>query len=431
MNKSALLALTLSAALLLPSCGVLSPLLENHHNTQQALHDSDSSHESDYSDNAIEDSNHNSDHADDSNKTHDSDRHSEKHSSGSTQTAYVEDYDAAFSACLGDLDGLLNEEDYAALQALFDSLWELRSARVASGSGSMTVKETRAMEKFSLALDDYTEAYIGDYSSFFGEEYDGEEGEGSDVQGAVQQDEPEEVDLVDFAVESDGTLGEASYYEDWDDSGYTLQQAQAMWDTATALLPPDALTVFDTYTLFTDGADETLGYVYWDFIDGDVNNVTWCLALDPADGDDQDALEDTLLHEYFHYLSLNESQVDYEGEHTMDTYAEDDYEIYCHEDSYLNQFYEAFWPSILVDERLANSETEFFFLRHYNDFYDDYAITDPSEDICECFSAYVLFSDGWYDDDDLDVWEQKIAWFDQFEELKTFRQQVRSQLGYD
>jgi hypothetical protein len=425
MNKSALLALTLSAALLLPSCGVLSPLLENHHNTQQALHDSDSSHDTQQSLHDS-DSNHNSDYADDSNKTHDNGQHSEKHSSGSTQTAYVEDYDAAFSACLGDLDGVLDEEDYAALQALFDSLWELRSARVASGSGSMTVRETRAMEKFSLALDDYTVKYIGDYSSFFGEAYDDDEDDNDD-----QEDEPEMVDLVDFAVEDDGTLGEASYYDDWSDSGYTVQQAQAMWDTAAALLPPDALTVFDTYTLFTDGTDETLGYVYWDFIDGDVNNVTWCLALDPADGDDQDALEETLLHEYFHYLSLNETQVDYEGEHTMDTYAEDDFEIYSHPDSYLNQFCEEFWPSILVDERLANSETESFFLRHYNDFYDDYAITDPSEDICECFSAYVLLSNGWYDDDDLDVWEEKIAWFDQFEELKTFRQQVRGQLGYD
>jgi hypothetical protein len=411
MNKSALLALTLSAALLLPSCGVLSPLLENHHDNQQALHSSDSSHESD--------------HADDSSEPHDDDQHSEEHSTDSAQTAYVEDYDAAFSACLGDLDGLLDDEDYADLQALFDELWELRSARVASGSGSMTVKETRAMEKFSQALDDYTVTYIGDYSSFFGEEYDEEYGEED------QQDEPEEIDLVDFAVESDGTLGEASYYDEWDDYNYTVQQAQDMWDTATALLPPDALTVFDTYTLFTDGTDETLGYVYWDFIDGDMNNVTWCLALDPADGDDQDALEETLLHEYFHYLSLNETQVDYEGEHTMDTYAEDDFEIYSHADSYLNQFYEAFWPSILVDERLANPETESFFLRHYNDFYDDYAITDPSEDISECFTAYVLFSDGWYDDDDLDVWEQKIAWFDQFEELKTFRQQVRNQLGYE
>jgi hypothetical protein len=203
-----------------------------------------------------------------------------------------------------------------------------------------------------------------------------------------------------------------------------------MWDTAKALLPEDALTVFDTYSIFTDGESETLAYVYWDFEDGNVDDVTWCIALDPADSEDSEDLQETLLHEYFHYLSLNQDQVDYEGEHTLETYAEDDFEIYSHPDSYLNQFYQAFWPGILVDERLSNPDSDYFFLRHYDHFYDDYAATDPSEDISECFSAYVLFRDGWYDDDDLEVWEQKIAWFDQFDELKDFRSQVRDRLGY-
>jgi hypothetical protein len=40
----------------------------------------------------------------------------------------------------------------------------------------------------------------------------------------------------------------------------------------------------------------------------------------------------------------------------------------------------------------------------------------------------VLFDDSWYEDEDLDLWEQKIAWFDQFEELREFRQQVLNKL---
>lgn len=315
---------------------------------------------------------------------------------------------ADLEICLGDLSAELTQSEYEAIYDEFVSLWVLRQARLEQGKTTMGYREEKEFLQFSKTLDAYTDLIYGAADYYY-------------------TDEPE-YDLVDYAVNSDGSLGEATYFDDWGSFDYSEAELITLWNQAANLLPDGALSIFDTYSVFTDGEYGTVGYIYWDFT-GD--GMVWGLALDPEDSGDTEYLQETILHEYFHYLSLNESQVEYGGTDDGSTYAEAELDFTSYEDSYLNQFYQAFWPEILEDERLANPDSTSFFLRHYYEFYDDYATTSPSEDIAECFACYVLWEDGWYDAADLEIWEQKIAWFDQFEYFRNFRAAVQEKLATD
>ena len=94
--------------------------------------------------------------------------------------------------------------------------------------------------------------------------------------------------------------------------------------------------------------------------------------------------------------------------------------------SYLDDFYQAFWTDYL-DDRLASPESFHFFLRHEEDFVTDYAATDPSEDIAECFTYFILWGKPAGDA----VWKQKLRFFYDYPELVEFRAQVRENLGLD
>lgn len=319
-------------------------------------------------------------------------------------------FHSAFQQVVGDLANYLDQETYDALQEEFYPIWMKYDQRDEKNRLSASSSERRQWKDFSQTLDQLTD----DALSLADTGYYAQEGE-----------EEEESELADFPV-AGGQLGEMEPLADWEDYPYTPQELESLWVQAESLLPEGALEVFTTYTAFTDGELGTLGYVYWD-IHGE--EVTWGLALDPADSWDEISFQETVLHEYFHYLSLNESQIDFNGRPDGSTYWEDG--MVAYDGSYLNLFYQAFWPPLLLEERLANPDSTGFFLRHYSRFCDEYASTSPSEDIAECFALYCLWEDNWYQDEGLEQWEEKIAWFDQFPELSAFRDQVQSRLSSD
>ena len=145
--------------------------------------------------------------------------------------------------------------------------------------------------------------------------------------------------------------------------------------------------------------------------------------MDPADAEDREYFVETVLHEYFHYLSLNDTQVIYTSEQTLDTYNEPGMVTLA--DSYLNDFYQEFWTGYL-DDCLACDDTYNFFLRHCDDFITPYASTDPSEDICESFAFFVLRPRDFRADED--VWSRKLDFFYQYPQLVAFREEVRGNL---
>ena len=285
--------------------------------------------------------------------------------------------DALASAQLGELDGLLSEAELAHVHTLVEQLLPLRQAREGENRWRLSTEEANLVDRLNRLYERYTLKYLGGGGSW----------------GYAS---PAERPLADYAVEPDGglrlTSGEDIY--------------RSLWAQVNALLPEGALDGFSRFTVFTDGLDETLAYVS----PLDDTGTRWELAVDPADAGELDWFTETVLHEYTHYLTLNDTQADYGAPESGARYCEEG--MVARSGSYLDDFYHAFWTDYLHD-RLANPDSYGFYLRHQADFVTDYASTDPSEDIAESFTYFVL----WDAPEGDAVWEEKLNFFYRYPEL--------------
>lgn len=297
--------------------------------------------------------------------------------------------DALASAQLGELDGLLSEAELAHVHTLVEQLLPLRQAREGENRWRLSTEEANLVDRLNRLYERYTLKYLGGGGSW----------------GYAS---PAEHPLADYAVEPDGglrlTSGEDIY--------------RSLWAQVNALLPEGALDGFSRFTVFTDGLDETLAYVS----PLDDTGTRWELAVDPADAGELDWFTETVLHEYTHYLTLNDTQADYGAPESGARYCEEG--MVARSGSYLDDFYHTFWTDYLHD-RLANPDSYGFYLRHQADFVTDYASTDPSEDIAESFTYFVL----WDAPEGDAVWEEKLNFFYRYPELVEFRTQARARLG--
>ena len=312
---------------------------------------------------------------------------------------------ATLEHSLGALDGRISEQERQEAEALLLQIWPIRQKRLENNWYYMGRKETGLVEEYSRLLDQYTARYIGEDEGWWYES-------------------PEMVDLVDFLIQPNGILTAPYFYDGWKAYGYTREEAEALWEAVRGVLPDGAFEDFTYFSLFTDGYAETVAYVYWDDSSGVAD--TWGLALDPADVTDWDYFLETILHEYCHYLTLNESQARCDQLPGSATYSEPG--LVTKPGSYLDDFYQEFW-GFLADERRVNDQSTAFFYRHYDDFYSAYATTDPSEDIAESFACFVLWEDDW--DGAREEWERKIRFFYDYPELVEFRDEVRARLELD
>ena len=287
------------------------------------------------------------------------------------------------------LPGLLSEAELAHVHTLVEQLLPLRQTREAEARWQLSTEEANLVDRLNRLYERYTLKYLGGGGSW----------------GYAS---PAERPLADYAVEPDGglrlTSGEDVY--------------RSLWAQVNALLPEGALDGFSRFTVFTDGLDETLAYVS----PLDDTGTRWELAVDPADAGELDWFTETVLHEYTHYLTLNDTQADYGAPESGARYCEEG--MVARSGSYLDDFYHAFWTDYLHD-RLANPDSYGFYLRHQADFVTDYASTDPSEDIAESFTYFVL----WDAPEGDAVWEEKLNFFYRYPELVEFRTQARARLG--
>ena len=297
--------------------------------------------------------------------------------------------DQALAVQLGLLDGLLTEQERARAMAFLARIWPLRTERLAEGIYEKSDQERRMLEQLNRLYNRYTTKYLGEAPQW-----------SSDI--------PAERTLARYRI-VDGTLRLANQ-----DGGTPSQAYEALWNKITRILPEHAFSGFTHFTVFTDGPSELLAYV----IMTDRQGETWEIAVDPADAGDGDLFLETVLHEYCHYLTLNAGQVTYTERQTTDTYNESG--MVSRPGSYLDDFYQAFWTDVL-DDRLA-SDSYSFFLRHEDDFVTDYAATDPSEDIAESFTYFVLYDP----QEGEDIWIQKLNFFSDYPELVRLRDEIRA-----
>ena len=126
------------------------------------------------------------------------------------------------------------------------------------------------------------------------------------------------------------------------------------------------------------------------------------------------------------------------------------------DNSYLNKFFQKFWADIYREYTYGGTKNMShydFYKKYYDRFVTSYAATNPTEDIAESFSAFVLWDDETIDNKkkwckeyglnlvdkirwkwcqkeyrDNSMWEEKIRFFYDFPELVEMRDFIRSNL---
>jgi len=135
----------------------------------------------------------------------------------------------------------------------------------------------------------------------------------------------------------------------------------------------------------------------------------WILSLDIADLPDRALIEETIVHELSHVVTLDGSVFTF-GE--VDDCSGARIELGCAEDgTILTAFARRFWP-----DDVASDQPE--------DFVNDYASTSAHEDLSETFTAWVL---GWpIDSETVDA---KIAMISADEQLAELADLLRAELA--
>lgn len=224
------------------------------------------------------------------------------------------------------------------------------------------------------------------------------------------------------------------------------QLHRELWDISKALIPDQDEDRIERIILAQDRRSDTLAFV----AALDNRGATWeyGLNLDAVNLRNQDIFEEllsTIIHEYAHILSLNDTQVAYDRaqQRAYDDpgMSDEDYEaitiraernclarqgIYdgdaCYlPGSHLFEFFMLFWDGYGDDAFIEGSRGEIFD-EYPDDFVNDYAGTSPTEDFAETFAAWLM--------PELDSFEIKISteekfgFFNSRPELRNLRQQI-------
>jgi hypothetical protein len=187
-----------------------------------------------------------------------------------------------------------------------------------------------------------------------------------------------------------------------------------IWDYFIGIVPLDrrpGLAEFDIYAGGESGAQ------YSPTEDGD----GWILRTNVLSSTDSIYLTQALVHEFGHFITLNPSQ---QVPVPPGEKCEQEKLFECPApDSYLNLFFEAFWPPVYGEwvNTWGDAERNYrFYLKHSDQFVTDYAASQPIEDIAESWTAFIIHpkpTSG-------SIADQKVLFFYQFPELVDLRYEM-------
>ena len=204
------------------------------------------------------------------------------------------------------------------------------------------------------------------------------------------------------------------------------------WNFFTNLIPIDARRVMTELELFADPEDGTAAYV------APLNNndlSIWQMGhnLDFVWNRNNQFVRDetayTAIHEVAHLLTLDNTQVNASAGNSCHNFHTG--EGCSNNNSYINQFFNAFWGDIYAENRRIDPN-DFdgyfaFYEKYRNRFVSEYAATNPGEDIAESFTHFVM--------SDMpsgnSIASRKIRFFNDFQELVDLRQRIRANITFD
>lgn len=213
---------------------------------------------------------------------------------------------------------------------------------------------------------------------------------------------------------------------------------EMIWNYYTAIIPQEARDMLVGYKVISDGQGGSLAMVE----QAPDDPTEWILNVDIADTKDLRDLTYTLIHEYGHLLTLNQSQIDlavdvFNNPDDDDLYyaAEDSCATYfpgegcAKNNSYIYLFYRDFWTDIydewseiqyIEDDDAYYDAVDDFYYKYEDQFVTDYAATNVGEDIAESWAFFVISEKP----SGSTIADEKILFFYQFPELVALREQI-------
>ena len=204
-----------------------------------------------------------------------------------------------------------------------------------------------------------------------------------------------------------------------------------LWKIISVFYPEDVINRIDKFVVFSDNNKNNRNGMSGliESVDG-TNNSRFILSVDIADAyyGNKISLEvflNLLVHEFFHLVSLNDTQIS--PNYTKGVKI---YEGYTYENSYINSFYEKFWNNSLgkklemleLNSKLsfAQKETIREELYKYNQdkFVDTYAMTNMVEDIAVSFEDFIRLNKGYLGDS---LKDKKIDFFYSYADLVKYK----------
>ncbi|MEO1290210.1 MAG: hypothetical protein AAFV93_20865 [Chloroflexota bacterium] len=250
--------------------------------------------------------------------------------------------------------------------------------------------------------------------------------------------------LIVGAVDAQDDIDEIARYSVGEGGELTLISGDAdelhedLWILLIVLLPTDYVERYIVeYSVFD--SEDTFAYV------GELEEDRWEFGISVND-DPERAL--TIIHEFGHIVSLNNTQYDTYStiiSDNEDPLTDDEYFDRLEEDieacptiafedgcaiagSYIELFTEEFWTEEAVEQIVymeLDDPAAVFFDENPDAFVTEYAATNPIEDFAESFSYFIGLDEDDFPFDDAYEMDAKILWFEQFPELVDMRESIR------
>jgi hypothetical protein len=250
--------------------------------------------------------------------------------------------------------------------------------------------------------------------------------------------------LITYEVSGDKISGPRNRQvpENLEDERDDRDRHTSIWNYFVSIIPQEPRKLLSEYVLFTDGPGNHLAAVSPTFSDP----KQWILHVDILDAKSYYDLTYSLIHEQGHLLTLNAEQVPpstallkYPNNKTVykqEVTACQQYfpgEGCSTPDSYINQFFDRFWPYLYPEwEKIDREEDETtrrimledFYKVYQDQFLTDYAPISPVEDIAESWTFFVLSPKPELNS----IANEKILFFYEYPELVELRTQILKQI---
>lgn len=212
---------------------------------------------------------------------------------------------------------------------------------------------------------------------------------------------------------------------------------KVLWDRVLLLYPEKYLNKVRFFKIVVENdKQETLAAVR------PLNNdrskfeliVTLISAFDADGYVSRDQLNNTLIHELGHIITLDGEQVDTKNNEQKNSLCIDN-DIWFYNNSYMYKFYNTFWKEIdkvrlealkyrgIDDEKSDNLYNDYV-IKYSDQFFSSYVMSTPIEDIAESFARFILDEKP----KEKSILDRKKLFFYQYEELVEMRQNMRERI---